>query len=321
MNKKNDIYKILESKFGDRFKDYRKKWDQITEKKVFDYPLHLNFELVSGCNLNCEYCVRSSSFKKIKEKIISFDKYSEIIREGVKNNLYSIELNGLNEPLLQKEIGKYIKFAKDMGIMIISLHTNATLLDKKMAISLIESGLTLLIFSVDAFKKETYEKMRKGANYERMVENINNFLRIKKEMNVDFPLSKMAFIKNKINYNELVEYVKFWKDKVDVISTSHFCNPFEGEDKYEDIEKRYRLDDFEIFPCTEPYQRLLISSNGVVYPCCSFFGENFPVGDVYKDSIKNIWNGKKMKKIRESINLDKQLSFCVKCRNSMKGKE
>ena len=317
----DNIYKIIEKKFGDRVKNYRQKWNQVVSKKeMFEYSLHLNFELISGCNLNCEYCIHSLSSKKTR-KIISFNKYTEIIDEGIKNNLYSIELNGLNEPLLQKDIEKYIKYAKDAGVLIISLHTNATLLNEKMIISLMKSGLTLLIFSVDAFKKETYEKMRKGANYEKTIENINNFLRIKKEMGSDIPLSKMAFIKNKMNQNELIEYTNFWKDKVDAISTSHFCNPFEGEYNYEEIEKKYRLDDFNIFPCTEPYQRLFISSNGIVYPCCSFFGQEFPVGSIYKNSIKDIWNGKKMEKIRRLVNSNenKQLSFCVKCRNSMRG--
>ena len=109
---------------GYRIKRYREEWDESLNGKIFDYPLHLNFELTAGCNLKCGMCLHSLlikdwSYKVDIKKNISFKKYCEIIDEGIKYGLCSIELNGINEPLFKKDIYRYILYAKQKGILII----------------------------------------------------------------------------------------------------------------------------------------------------------------------------------------------------------
>jgi len=317
---RNDIYKILEEKMGNSVLEYRNNWEEASNcKRLFDFPLHLNFELISGCNLKCEYCVYSSIHKKKKIEKISFDAYCKVIDECIDNNLCSIELNGINEPFLQKDIIKYIKYAKEAGILIISLHTNARLLNNKIIEDLINSGVTLVVFSLDAINKDTYEKIRKGSNYKKVMENINTFLEMKKKLKTQFPLCKVSFVRNKLNYKEFDQFFKYWENKIDYISSSSFCNPFVGEKKYKQIENKYRFERFIFTSCSEPYQRLFISSNGEVYPCCSFFGNEMKVGNIYENSILDIWNSKKMQNIRQLANSDNTLSACKKCRISMTG--
>lgn len=60
-----------------------------------------------------------------------------------------------------------------------------------------------------------------------------------------------------------------------------------------------------------------IKSNGDVFPCVAF---PYVVGNVYKDSIKDIWNSKKIKNIQEIKTCDlkqcndcKYLKFCKRC--------
>jgi radical SAM protein with 4Fe4S-binding SPASM domain len=320
--KKKDIYKILEDRFDKKFKVYRDRWNKSGQKKIkLNYPIHLNFELISGCNFKCEFCLHSlSSFRhnnKVRERKIPFNKYCEIIDEGVKNGLCSIELNGINEPLLQKDIYKYIDYAVDSGILMVSLHTNAALLTEEMSNSLVNSKLTLIVFSVDAFTSRTYEKIRKSRGYKKVFDNINRFIEIRN--NKKFPLIRMSFCRNKVNYKEFDDFDKFWRDRVNDISTSYFCNPFVGMENYDEIENKFRMENFDLSYCTEPYQRLFISSTGDVYPCCSFFGREMKVGNIYNNSIHNIWNGDKMEEVKKLVNKEDSL-VCNKCKSSMKGK-
>jgi len=312
---KNNLYQVLEDKIGKEIGIYRRKWNEVLENdKIFDFPLHINFELIEGCNLRCEYCVCSVPLKKDRDTI-SFDKYKEIIDEGMKNKLPSIELNGINEPLLQKDIIKYIQYAHDSGILVISLHTNATLLNEEIAKKLIKSGLTLLIFSLDAVNKTTYEGIRKGANYKNTVKNIKKFLELKKEMGAEIPLTKVSFVLNKVNQNEFSEFYDFWKDEVDFISSSYFSNPFVDNEKYMNIEDKYRLKSNDVFMCREPFQRIFISSNGDICPCCSFFGKDIKIGNIYENSILESWNSDKMNRVRELVNNKNGnlIEACRKC--------
>ena len=253
-------------------------------------------------------------YKVFPNEQISFEKFCSIIDESIIYNLPSIELNGENEPFLYKDLIKCIKYAKKKGILQISLHTNGVLLNKKLLKEVIDSGLTNISFSVDAVKEETYNKIRVGGNYNKVVKNINNLLEMKKEYNSIFPLIRVSFYKNKINYNEISEFRKVWENKVDVVSFSSFYNPFVESSKYNMIEKRYRIEGYRTDLCYEPYQRLFIFNNGNVSPCCTMFGGNLIVGNIYKNSIYDIWHGNKIGKIRNKLRNKKSWAdACRKC--------
>ena len=321
----NKLYKILENNLGAKITEYREKWSNAgKDGYVPNYPLHLNFELNYGCNLKCDFCLYSIPLKDWgynidTSKIITLEKYREIINEGADNSLYSVEFNGVNEPLLKKDICKYIKYVHEKNILVSSLHTNAMLLTKNLSKELINSGLKIIIFSVDAFSSEIYNKIRVKSDYDTVVNNINNFLEIRKKQNSTFPLVQMSFSKNKLNLTDLSKYIGYWENKVDFISTSSFCNPFIGGDKERYAEDTYRESGYEMKECYEPYQRLLIRNDGKVHFCCSFFGGKNVVGDIYINSIYDIWNGDKLRKDRLLVNDNKNmLEICKKCRLSMK---
>ncbi len=47
--------------------------------------------------------------------------------------------------------------------------------------------------------------------------------------------------------------------------------------------------------CTEPWSGILLRWGGRVQPCCS---NSTPLGDIYKDSMDEIWNGEPMQNVR-----------------------
>ncbi len=316
-----NIYDILVNIYGDKFKNYREQWDKASKGEIIlDFPLHINFELKIGCNLKCPSCLCSLPFKdwpypvSIKKEI-KIDKYFTIIDECAKHGLLSIELNGVNEPFLYENIVECIKYAREKGIMHISLHTNAMLLTKKLSQQIMESGLTTISFSLDSFYKETYNKVRVGGDYNKVIKNINNFLNLKKTLNLVFPFTRVSLTRSKINFNEIEEFKSYWNSRVNIVSTSFFYNPFVGNEQYNQIEKDYRLEKRSDYVCYQPYQRIFIFNNGNVAPCCSMFGGNLIVGNIYNSSIFDIWNSYTMKTMRQNIKNKKiLLDPCRKCK-------
>jgi radical SAM protein with 4Fe4S-binding SPASM domain len=324
MKERKEIYKIMEEKIGDGVRRYRNLWETVSKHKVvLPYPLHLNLELTGGCNLQCEFCVHGSSlsgYKYSPKSIIEYSDYCKIIDDGMTKGLCSIELNGINEPLFKKDIHKYISYAKKSGILEISLHTNALLLDEEFCYSLIESGLTLIMFSVDAISSDIYSVIRSGpgSDYLKMRKNILLFLDIKKKMGEQFPFTRVSFVDTKINNHEKESFINYWRDKVDLVSISSFINPFIITDKGEEIEKKYRVPVISNRICSDPYQRLLVRNNGDICPCCSFFSSEMPFGNIKQDSIEDVWMGEDMMQLRHELNssLEKRNSSCKKCYNA-----
>ncbi len=329
LSSKGDPYDLLEAQLGPAVREYRRKWKLAGKGRLeLDYPLHLNIELLYGCNLRCEFCALSKPMQNIKNKTcrgksISFDKYREIIDEGVAHGLASVALNGFNEPLLQQEIADYATYAATAGVVEVSLHTNAMLLTEDMSSQLLDSGLNIIMFSIDAFSKESYDQIRTGGDYETAVTNVLRFLEMKKQRRSVLPLTRTSFVMTKINYEEIEDFVAFWDEHVDYIMLQGFCNPLVGHDCYDEIEDHFRLEDQPFNTCFLPWQRLSIGADGAVMPCCSYFGLEMPVGNIYESSVHQIWSSDAMDRVRQTVNADtgSQPLSCRKCRRSAVGRE
>ena len=66
--------------------------------------------------------------------------------------------------------------------------------------------------------------------------------------------------------------------------------------------------------CFEPWEVFQVCANGDVWPCCRF--ENLPgtsLGNIYKQSFEDIWNGKAYRYFRATINTNNPPRVCAIC--------
>ncbi len=324
VSRKGDPYEIIAAEIGLEVLEYRRKWALTGNcEKVLPFPLHLNIELVYGCNLRCKFCMFSTprsewTYKARPGDKIEYAKYKEIIDEGIEKGLCSVELNGYNEPLIQSDITKYVAYARKAGVVDVSLHTNGLLLNDNMSRELIDAGLTMMMFSIDAAKEESYKLIR-GGDFKKVQQNVLNFIEIRNVAGKTLPLVRVSFVENRVNTDELEDFISFWKDKADYFAIQSFSNPFVGKDNHETVEEMYRFKDTPFISCAEPYQRMMIMCDGSVAPCCSAYGLEKIVGNIYESSISEIWASKKMELVRKTVNAKgkEQSLACRKCRLSV----
>ncbi|MFC1577315.1 radical SAM/SPASM domain-containing protein [Candidatus Omnitrophota bacterium] len=310
-----DINVFLGNILGKDFQKYRRCWEKATDFKLMtDYPIHIDFEMNYSCNLRCPMCVfglpRSKRPYEPKQHIFSLEKAKEIIREGVPLGLRSICAGYYGEPLLRKGIIEFCNWAGKNGILDIIFVTNATLMTKEVSRAILDSKITRLRFSLDAVSKELYEKIRVGADYEDTYGNILEFLRLKKEKKLPLPVTSVNFVLMKTNEHELDDFKAFWKDKVDYVVIQQLVNI--NPDKTSKAERRRIA---RRFRCPQPFQRVEIRADGLVIPCCSGFGEKMPLGNVFKDSIKNMWKSYQEEHLREIHKKGEYFKdpICLKC--------
>ena len=61
--------------------------------------------------------------------------------------------------------------------------------------------------------------------------------------------------------------------------------------------------------CSQPFNRIEIYENGDVYNCCPPFINYYSIGNIFKSSFEEIWNGEKQKELRKKI-LQGDFSLC-----------
>ena len=334
-NYSKDPDRMMGKVLGPKYRAYRKRWGAAKKLEVSGkYPIHIDFELRFGCTMKCPQCIlqiKTQEFDRShpyhagnRAKQIEFSKFKEIIDEGVRHGLCSITLNVNNEPLLTPDIARYIRYARKAGVIDVIMLTNASLLTKKKAAEIIDSGLTKIYFSLDAINKETYRMVRRGGDFDSVMSNINYFLSLKKKKQF-MPVTRVSFVKSKVNEKEAGKFMKYWKPKVDFVSTQSFINPAYGYSNYEELQGRYYIKNKDLKSSgafVQPYQRLTIYNDGSAHPCCQWYGVMLDVGNVHSQSVYSIWNSAKMKKLRKDINSrdpEKVPDACRICRQTAFG--
>lgn len=300
---------------GSDFLEYRKRWHEVNKDKLLtNFPLYLVIEQRFKCNLKCPMCILSYpdtvSFDT-DSSYMADDIFMKIMVEAKKYNCPSISMNNTEEPLLGKgKAIERIKIAKQHGFIDIMMNTNGVLLNEKISNDIIDSGLTRLLIGFDGFSKETYEKVRVGADYDQVKANIENFLKIRKKRKSKLPLVRLSFVVTDINKHEVVDFYEYWKNKVDYVAFQDYIEPPVESPDIIKVENNLENNEYD---CDEPWNRLTIRANGDVLPCCSFWGYYLPINNILKTSIYDIWNGNEIESLRESFETQRLNETCQKC--------
>jgi radical SAM protein with 4Fe4S-binding SPASM domain len=250
---------------------------------------------------------------------MEFSLFKAIIDEA-KNFVYDMNLHHSGESLLHPEIIEMIRYAKQAGIYT-RMHTNATLLDQEKAQGILEVGLDFLSFSFDGYDKTTYEGIRRGANFEKTLDNILNFLQMKKAYGkqrpftvfevIDFsaqpgtPSGLLKITPEQRTFQKQFEELPL--DKFVLKAPHNWAGTYDKDGKPQQPEK--------YCACTFPWYALVVFWNGNVSPCPQDFFNNLCLGNLKESSIKEIWHGKPLVDLRRKMR-DKNyqdLNPCATC--------
>ncbi len=289
------------------YAENRRDWTQFAKNMfVSDYPLHVDLELASICNLKCPMCyTNTDEFKqKVNATLMDLELFKKIIDE-IGDKVYSIRLSFRGESFLHKKIIKCIRYAKDKGIKEVSSLTNGLRLDEGMFKEAMDAGLDWLTISFDGLG-ETYENIRRPAKFERSLEKIKNYHKIKKEAGRVKPAVKIQSILPAIAEDPNQFYETFAPIS-DMVSTNPLIDFLHD---ISDIPKE------EEFICPQMYQRLTIGADGLSMMCANDEEGMYIIGDVTKESVHDIWHGSKMTNARELFRKFEgvsELPPCDKC--------
>lgn len=304
------------------------------------YPSYIEIEVTTRCNLSCIIC--EHTYWDEPHRDMSLEEFKSIIDQFPK--LKWIGLTGIGESFMHKDFLEMLEYVKSKKV-IVELYDNFYFIDEKTARKLIEMGIDKIFVSFDAATKETYEKLRVGSNFERVTNNVRRIIQLKKEMKSYFPEISFHYIINKLNYQEIPQYISLVSSmserKEFSIQFTQMLHEFEQTkelftkipneliNKAEDLAKKYsikimwNLDVPQVKPsinrCIE-WTMPFIFVTGHVIPCCSGneagqreFQKKTSLGNVFETSFKDIWYGEKYKSLRRQLSRGKIPAPCKNC--------
>lgn len=321
--KNREKYNMLQPKL-----QYLPDYEKINpDYSVSTYPRVIRIEPSSLCNLNCIHCPTGTKKDKVKNKgNMTDDVFHKIIEEI---RAYScadvVVLYHGGEPFLNKNILRMSKELKDIGVRFIKTVTNGTVIKDEMLTSIIRSGLDSVEFSIDGLSPEENNQIRRGADYNTVVETIKKLISLKDKLGANNPdiyiantqIPSEKDIKNGVLVstpkNLLDEFSKLEK-KIGFKNTYMLKWPeFDCSDKYKLVEGSTVNNSSSSNYCNHVIDTITFRWNGDIVPCCYDITSNYVIGNIMEQSLADIWNNERYKELRRSIHLKKYIPLCSNC--------
>jgi organic radical activating enzyme len=249
----------------------------------------IRIEVTTKCNYKCIICPREELTRKIET--MSFELFKSIFD---KINLEASQYNtltfpGMGEPLLDETLDEKIIYAKKQGFTVLIL-TNGSFLDVERFKRLEKIGVDSIRVSLYGDTPDSYNTVHgvKNTNYFRKIkDNLTKISEIKKNTSL---LLTYNFVDG-YNNSTLEPWIEYWKDKVDLLEVWCPHNWVDG--------RSYRVVQQEkLKTCGRPWNTpLQIQADGTVNMCCFDFDGKLLLGDLKKQSLKEIFESTMFKKI------------------------
>jgi len=313
----NQRIKRWEASLSNEYLDYRRKWTEYPRiKKLTTFPIHLDIEATTACNLRCIMCPRTELVKNGKMwKIQNFNinTYKTVIDQGVEKGLCSIKLNFLGEPMLNRKLIDMITYAKEVGVIDVMFNTNATLLDENYSRQLIHSGLDKIFFSFDSPYRAHYNNIRVGADFDKVLYNIKRFVEIRNRMDYVTPFTRASMVLRKDNENEWKAFQELFSPIVDAVAYVDYGD--QGGLKKPEWTIVRTGEPKKTFCCAQLWQRMFIHPDGVVTVCCIDGLRELQVGNIFDNSAAEIWNSHKYNELRKmhAEGRFEEIPLCASC--------
>ena len=270
---------------------------------ITEFPLHVDLEAASTCNMNCPMCYRDG-LKHTGQ--MGMELFKKAVDECFDNHVFSIRLSWRGETLTHPRIKEMVAYATER-IKNVSFLTNAFYLTDDIMESLIDSGLSYLAVSFDGID-DIYEKIRHPAKFSENYQILERLRTIRTEKNALIPQVRLCTIWPAIRDNPDAYY-----QKMKPVSDYIVCNPyinFKGPMKIKPD-----------FICQYPWERIVVAYNGDTQCCTGWNADDIILGNITNKTIHDMWHSRQMNSIRETHAKHSRMSLtsCAQCRHGSKG--
>ncbi len=204
-------------------------------------------EMTDICNLRCVYCAQTFSPHRAHEKIPYGMIEPEIFKKAIDEisdpgsvfyKSHEVLLHWLGESILHPKFKEMVEYAgeklRKSGHMLY-VDTNGVHLTPEITKVILKNPFKRVHFSIDAATKQTYDNIRRGGDFERVIKNIRYFFERRRQLNQTTPQAMLQFIpvplipsvghKHGIRYadisnaHEIKPFVEYWDNFLKTVNT------------------------------------------------------------------------------------------------------
>ncbi|WP_267284508.1 radical SAM/SPASM domain-containing protein [Aliarcobacter trophiarum] len=274
-------------------------------------------ELTNICNLECSFCPPKLFANKVMSLEL-FDRLNSELKELTNELAYHV----VGDPLVLGNLNEYLNISQKHNLKV-NITTTANNISKRHYKALMNPTIKQINFSINSYNANSHKK-----SFDEYIEPILEFIKFSKENNhnyfINFRIWNLDDTKSAYDFNSKVF------DKLN----SFFNSSLDIDDVYKTKPKNLRVDrkifinfdDYFVWPninnehisscgfCYGLNSHFGILANGSVVPCCLDLDAKINLGNVEKNTIKEILNTPRAKAMIEGFRKNILVEeLCQKC--------
>lgn len=289
-------------------------------------------ETTKACNLKCPGCRRNYTQGTIvTEPGPTHLTPGDLWRILATTNMMVMRFEGDGEPTCNPYFKELVKMCSDLKIRS-AMTCNATLLNEDYVKYLADHGMSRIHVSFDGAQKDTFEKMRKGADFDKVLHNCRIIGKSKIQLFMNVLLSTDEIVEQLPQYAQLaynagatgVHFMKYQAENLngfqgpDLLAHKGAMKAFEREAKALGLVYVSTITEQPTFTgCDDAYTCPYVLLNGDVYACSYmanlrrsevYRGQVFKVpyrdycmGNLKERWMKSIWYGQDWQDLRRLL--------------------
>lgn len=276
-----------------------------------EFPMMCVLSFVYVCNAKCPYCPYTNSeirFDYRDRPFMNEDTFKIIATQCGEYGAW-VRLSGGGEPMLHPKAVELMEYAKKVGGKV-GLITNGSRFTEENTKRLLEAGVDMIEFSVDAADEKAYARVRKGLDWETLLKNVCRMVELRDKLK-----SPSKIIASGVNQGgvDIDAVAKFWEPIVDNFQRRKYLT-WGINDPSKSADSTPYLPPDQMIPCPFLFERLNIDSRGKVMVCGFDIEAATDMGNVHEKTIKEIWHGEGFEYYRQK-HLSKKGDDMEMCKN------
>lgn len=200
--------------------------------KINSHPLRFNLANFTVCNLNCVMC----QSRAVEAQNKSIPEYVTKTHENLRNYFdkkITLYLSGNGEVLARKDTRELLQNfdSKKYSKVDFQIITNGLLFQPRMWETIKHNNFTYANISIDAATKETYQKVRRGGNWDQLLEALQVFKKAKEEGKFSSVNMNMTVMKS--NFREIPQFIEMARARGFNSLFTKIRGPFNDENIFE----------------------------------------------------------------------------------------
>jgi radical SAM protein with 4Fe4S-binding SPASM domain len=306
--------------------------------KVPALPSTLDIEPINQCNFRCPHC-QVTHWNKAKTKLDT-ESLGKLLDQFP--NLLRVKLQGMGEPLLNKELLPMLELLEKRKIKT-AIVSNGSVMTDTIKEKLLELS-TDIFFSIDGATEEVFQSVRVGSSFKKVVSNVGSLTTRRKERrdNKSKHIAARTVV-TKQNIHQLADIVRLVSN-LGLDSLTFQIMTSWGKANMEEINSQKRVTEARELEthlsqakaeaervglplnirnddkyscknkCGWPWKSAFIASNGDVVPCAILAdSDTVKMGNVFEESFETIWNSEKYQELRRQHREHDLPEFCKNC--------